>query len=76
MAKSKYKRENLYTIILWYKDPAGIMRPAKYRNIACNDQRSWKKAKVFLKQKFPTVQYVNIYGGLTRNYIRREYLID
>ncbi len=73
MSKNKFRREDLYTIIIWYKNDLGNMKPAKYHNCECDKPGSWKRAKTYFKNKFPTVQYCNIYGGITHQYKRREY---
>lgn len=72
MPKYKYKRENLYTVIVFYQD-GQTLKAAKYHKIQCDKPGSWKATIAFFKQKFPTAEYCNIYGGVSGDYRRREY---
>jgi hypothetical protein len=72
MPHTKYKRETLYTVILCYTGPTGADAFAKYRNIECDKPGTWERAKVFFRTKFPTVKHANIYGGISRDFKRRE----
>lgn len=74
--KHKYKRENLYTVIVVYDGPDGKAAFAKYHNIDCDKPATWTRTKAFFKSKFPTVKHANIYGGVTREYKRQEKLAE
>ena len=72
MTKYKYERENLYRVVIVYRDPNGKPAFAKYRNIQCDKPASWERSKAFFKTTFPTATHVNIYGGISRKFIRQE----
>jgi hypothetical protein len=68
IGKYKYKRENLYTVIVVYDGPNGQPAFAKYRNIDCDKPATWERTKRFFEKKFPTAKHANIYGGISREY--------
>jgi hypothetical protein len=72
-----YKRESLYTAIVFYKDPAtGSARPAKYRNVEADKPGSWKRFIYFIRRKFPTATAINLYGGITKEFYKQVKVED
>jgi hypothetical protein len=71
MANKQYRRETLYKIIIQYDHPAGGIAFAKYRNIEVDKPASWRKTAHFLKQKFPSLHHINVYGGISGLFIRQ-----
>jgi hypothetical protein len=65
MRKDQYRRENLYKIIVAYDRGAGVTGFAKFRNIEVDKPASWRRTENFLTRTFPTIQHVNVYGGIT-----------
>jgi hypothetical protein len=77
-----YKREDLYTVIVFCKTeiwpqsmtPADQLHCLKYRNVAADKPAVLEHFKKFIRSKFRNAKYFNIYGGITGDYVRREYL--
>ena len=65
MSSNQYRRENLYKIIAQYVGPDGHPAFAKFRNIEVDKPASWKRTENFLRNRFPSIHHVNVYGGIT-----------
>ena len=68
-----YKAEGFYTAIV----ATGSMQPlnllfVKYRNVDGDKPEVLERFKKFLRSQFGEVHYINFYGGVSRNFIRRE----
>lgn len=72
MGKNQYRRENLYKAIVIYTDQWGQTKGAKYRNILADRPASWNQSVAYWKKKFPSATHVNLYGGITGQFVRRE----
>lgn len=72
--KYNYKRENLYTAIVFFPNPDGSakMKAAKYRNIEADKPGSWARFVEFITGKFAGCKNVNLYGGISGDFIRQE----
>jgi hypothetical protein len=71
MAHNQYRRENLYKIIVQYDHPDGGPAFAKYRNIEVDKPASWKRTADFLKRRFPSMHHVNVYGGISQEFVKQ-----
>lgn len=71
-----YKREDLYTCIVFCGETKGNTQPAavKYRKIRVDHAKTLDAFKEFILGKFPTAQYMNVYGGITGDFYKRVYL--
>lgn len=74
----KYKREDLYTAIVFCKMDTGggtfKLHTLKYRNIAADKESTLGIFKKFLQRQYPTAQYMNLYGGMSGDFYKRVYL--
>lgn len=75
MDKNKYRRENLYRVVVIYREN-GICKGALFRNIECDKPGPWERSKAYFRKRFPEAMHCNIYGGVTRAFKRREYLTN
>lgn len=69
----RYRREDLYTAFVFYPGEARL-QVAKYHKIAADRPATLTTFKNFVKKNFPGARYINLYGGVTGDFIRREYL--
>ena len=69
MGHKNYKREDLYTVLVFYQKSDGSTGCAKYHNIEVDKPGQWKKAEEYFRRKFPSATHANKYGGVTKQYI-------
>lgn len=58
---------NVYTAIGYVVDPVTGSNFVKYRNIG-KHEKNRERFEVFLKKKFPGLQYVNYYDPITQKF--------
>ncbi len=58
-------RENLYTIIIAYTDSVGTNQFCKWKGILYDRPATWNKTAKDIKRLFPSVDHVNVYGGIS-----------
>ena len=71
-------RENLYTAIVFYPVQRDLVtgkilksKAAKYHNVEADKTGSWARFVNFVSRKFPGATAVNLYGGVTEEFIRQ-----
>jgi hypothetical protein len=67
------KREDLYNITIVRRDPnlpGGILKRTWHR-VAVDDPVTWERTAKKIKQLFPEVIHVNVYGGITELFKQR-----
>lgn len=67
------KRENLYNITMVWPDPSrpGQVLKKTWHRIAVDHVPTWNKTQAKIKELYPTVTHVNVYGGITEIFKRQ-----
>jgi hypothetical protein len=72
----RFKRENLYTCIVmcWEQCSNITYTGKKFHNVDADKPAVWQRFLHFVRKDFPNASHINIYGGISRNFIRQEKL--
>lgn len=71
-----FKKETLYTCIVmcWEQCSNITYQGKKFHNVEADKPAVWNRFIAFVKKNFPNARHINIYGGISRNFIRQKKL--